>query len=168
MPHIRWSIRRDLPTMLRIEQASFPIPWTEDDFLNVLRERNVVGMVAEEGNGSEAVVGYMIYELLPDSIFLTVLAVDPAHRRQGVGAMLLRKLASKLTGHKRTQIHVVVRESNLQAHLFFRAMGYRATNVLRGYYNGDGDTGEDAYGFSYSPPWLASGSETALEIGGER
>src|SRR5690348_3144654 len=58
--HIRWMIRRDMPEVLQTEQHSFEFPWTEEDFLRCLRQRNCIGMVAEQG---EKVVGFMIYEL---------------------------------------------------------------------------------------------------------
>ena len=45
--HIRWMIRRDMAEVLAIEQASFEFPWKDKDFLRCLRQRNVIGMVAE-------------------------------------------------------------------------------------------------------------------------
>ena len=35
--HIRWMIRRDMPEVLRIEQASYDYPWCEEDFLRIGR-----------------------------------------------------------------------------------------------------------------------------------
>ncbi len=57
--HIRWMIRRDMQEVLQTEQESFHVPWTEDDFLHCLRQRNCIGMVAESG---DQVVGHVIYE----------------------------------------------------------------------------------------------------------
>ena len=58
--HIRWMIRRDMPEVLDIESESFEFPWSEDDFIRCLRQRNCIGMVAEL---DDQVVGFMIYEL---------------------------------------------------------------------------------------------------------
>ena len=58
--HIRWMIRRDMPEVLGIEEGSFGAPWTEEDFLRCLRQRNCIGMVAEHG---ERIAGFMVYEL---------------------------------------------------------------------------------------------------------
>ncbi|MDA8746115.1 ribosomal-protein-alanine N-acetyltransferase RimI, partial [Rubripirellula amarantea] len=57
--HIRWMIRRDMPAVLAIENKSFEFSWTEEDFIRCLRQRNCIGMVAEE---NDQVVGFMIYE----------------------------------------------------------------------------------------------------------
>src|SRR5260370_32618106 len=119
--HIRWMIRRDMPEVLQTEQASFDFAWTEEDFLRCLRQRNCIGMVAEQG---EKVGGFMIYELHKAKLHILNLAVHPIHRRLGVGAQMVAKLISKLSSHRRTRITLEVRETNLNAQLFFRAQGF--------------------------------------------
>lgn len=144
--HIRWMIRRDMPEVLRTEQASFEQPWTEENFLHCLRQRNCIGMVAEHG---DQIVGYMIYELHKTKLHIVNLAVHPSARRMGVGSQMVAKLISKLSSHRRTRITLEVRETNLPAQLFFRCQGFLAKRVLRCYYE---DTGEDAYLMQYQLP----------------
>ncbi len=141
--HIRWMIRRDMPEVLQIEQESFDYSWTEEDFLRCLRQRNCIGMVAEQG---DKVVGFMIYELHKTKLHILNFAVPAAVRRQGVGAQMVAKLVSKLSSHRRTRITLEVRETNLAAQLFFRSQEFRAVRVLRAYYE---DSGEDAFLMHY-------------------
>jgi ribosomal-protein-alanine N-acetyltransferase len=141
--HIRWMIRRDMPEVLQAETDSFEFAWTEEDFLRCLRQRNCIGMVAEQG---EKVVGFMIYELHKSKLHILNFAVGPAFRRLGVGGQMVAKLVSKLSSHRRTKITLEVRETNLAAQLFFRAQGFRAMRVLRSYYE---DSGEDAFLMQY-------------------
>lgn len=141
--HIRWMIRRDMPEVLAIEHASFEFPWCEEEFLRVLRQRNCIGMVAEYG---ERVVGFMIYELHKNRLHVLDFATHPEFRRQGVGNQMVAKLVGKLSNHRRTRIVLSVRETNLQAQLFFRVQGFRALEVVREHYQ---DTGEDAYVMQY-------------------
>jgi ribosomal-protein-alanine N-acetyltransferase len=141
--HIRWMIRRDMPEVLAIEHASQEFPWCEEEFLRVLRQRNCIGMVAEHG---ERVVGFMIYELHKTKLHVLNLAVHADYRRQGVGRQMVAKLAGKLSSHRRTRIVLHVRETNLHAQLFYRVQGFRASEVVRTYYE---DTGEDAYVMQY-------------------
>src|SRR4029077_14056264 len=75
--HIRWMIRRDMPEVLQTEQSSFEFAWTEEDFLRCLRQRNCIGMVAEQG---EKVVGFMIYELHKMKLHILNFAVYPSCR----------------------------------------------------------------------------------------
>jgi ribosomal-protein-alanine N-acetyltransferase len=142
--HIRWMIRRDMPEVLQTEQASFEYSWNEEDFLRCLRQRNCIGMVAEQG---EKVIGFMIYELHKAKLHILNFAVHPSTRRMGVGAQMVSKLISKLSNHRRTRITLAIRERNLAAQLFFRSQGFRAVRVLRAYYE---DSGEDAFLLQYA------------------
>ena len=144
--HIRWMIRRDMPEVMRTERASFEYAWTEDDFLRCLRQRNCIGMVAEQG---ETIHGFMIYELHRSRLHVLNFAVHPELRRQGIGGMMVAKLIYKLISHRRQKITLAVRERNLAAQMFFRAHGFKATRLLRKYYE---DSGEDAYQMELRAP----------------
>ena len=141
--HIRWMIRRDMPSVLDIEAGAFEFPWNEDDFIRCLRQRNCIGMVAEQ---NERVVGFMVYELHKKRLHVLNLAVDPSVRRHGVGRAMIDKLAGKLSAGRRTRILLEVRETNLAAQLFFRDLDFRAVAVLRDFYD---DSTEDAYLMQY-------------------
>jgi ribosomal-protein-alanine N-acetyltransferase len=141
--HIRWMIRRDMAEVLEIEGEGFEFPWSEDDFIRCLRQRNCIGMVAEH---ADRVVGFMIYELHKTRLHLLNFAVARDFRRQGAGVQMLSKLIAKLSSQRRTRIVLEVRETNLPAQLFFRNLGFRAVSVLRDFYD---DTTEDAYLMQY-------------------
>jgi len=141
--HVRWLIRRDMPEVLEIEAASFEYPWSHDDFINSLQQRNCIGMVAElDGE----VVGYIIYEMGKADFHVLNVAVRPDYRRRGVGNQLIDKVMGKLRPKQRTKINLEVRETNLAAQLFFRRFGFQAVTVLKDFYE---DTVEDAYMMMY-------------------
>lgn len=148
---IRWMIRRDMPAVLDIEAECFEFAWSEGDFIRCLRQRNVIGMVAECEN---RVVGYMIYELHRERLHVLNFAVARSWRGCGVGRAMICKLTGKLSAERRNRIMLEVRESNLDAQLFFRHLGFRAVAVLRGHYAG---SQEDAYQMRYQHRLLASG-----------
>jgi len=145
--HIRWMIRRDMSDVLDIENRSFEFPWSEEDFIRCLRQRNCIGMVAEY---DEQVVGFMIYELHKTRLHILNFSVHEDFRRRGVGHAMVSKLISKLSHQRRNRILLEVRETNLSAQLFFRRSGFNAVSVLRDFYD---DTAEDAYlmQFRYEP-----------------
>lgn len=132
-------IRRDMPEVLAIESAAVDFPWSEENFLDHLRQRNCIGMVAELG---ESIVGYMIYELHKHKLYVLNLAVHAEFRRQGVGSQMTDKLYGKLTSHRRRRVAIHLRESNLPAQLFFSSQQYRAVEVVREYFR---DTDEAAF-----------------------
>jgi ribosomal-protein-alanine N-acetyltransferase len=137
--HIRWMIRRDMAEVLDIEQDGFEFPWSEEDFVRCLRQRNCIGMVAEH---DDPVAGFMIYELHKTRLHILNFAVGSQFRRRNVGEQMVQKLLGKLSNQRRTRILLEVRETNLAAQLFFRKVGFRAVSVLRDFYD---DTTEDAY-----------------------
>ena len=141
--HIRWMIRRDMAEVLDIERDSFEFPWYEEDFIRCLRQRNCIGMVAEHG---ERVVGFMIYELHKTRLHILNFAVASSMRHRDVGRQMAEKLISKLSSQRRTEISLEVRETNLPAQLFFKKLSFRATAVMRSYYE---DSPEDAYLMKY-------------------
>lgn len=141
--HIRWMIRRDMPEVLEIENEGFEFPWLEEDFIRCLRQRNCIGMVSEH---QDRVVGFMIYELEKSRLHVLNFSVARKIRRQGVGQQMIDKLISKLSHQRRTRILLEIRETNLQAQLFFSKCGFKAVSVLRHYYD---DTPEDAYVMQY-------------------
>lgn len=141
--HVRWMIRRDMPEVLGIESESFEFSWSEEDFIRCLRQRNCIGMVAEYDN---RVVGFMIYELQKTRIHVLNFAVAEQYRRQGVGSQMVAKLIGKLSSQRRSRLLLEVRETNLDAQLFFRSNGFRAIDVLHSHYD---DTPEDAYQMQY-------------------
>jgi len=154
--HIRWMIRRDMPEVLSIESQSFEFPWTEEDFINCLRQRNCIGMVAEH---DDHVVGFMLYELNKTRIRVLNFAVGENFRRRGAGSQMMAKLIGKLSSQKRSRITLEVRETNLPAQLFFRKIGFRAVSVLRQFY---ADTPEDAYLMQYR--FRPEGQQSVLPI----
>lgn len=140
--HIRWMIRRDMPEVLAIEHHN-QLPWLEDDFIRCLRQRNAIGMVVEHRG---LIVGFMVYELHKHQLRILNFAVHEDWRFKGVGRAMVTKLVTKLSHDRRSRITLEIRETNLDAQLFFRAMGFKCVSTIRGSYE---DTDEDAYAFSY-------------------
>lgn len=154
MINVRSMRRSDLPRIAEIERQSFPHAWPAEHFIRVFQRRSCDHLVAEDEIG---VVGFVIYDDvdprksiakylrdLPPSqprFHLLNLAVDPEHRRRGIGKAMLDKLKATL-GPQRRRILLEVRETNFAAQLFFRSQGFRAISVLRDFYD---DVSEDAY-----------------------
>lgn len=125
--HLRWMIRRDMPSVLSVEEACFAWPWDEEHFISQLRQRNCIAMVAEV---NDEVVGYMVYELFRVQITLLNLAVNPKFQRQGIGKQLIERLIDKLSYERRSMIDLVVAENNLDALAFFKSLNFRAIEVI--------------------------------------
>jgi ribosomal-protein-alanine N-acetyltransferase len=137
-------IRRDMPVVLAIESESFACPWDHEEFIRCLRQRNCIGMVAERDS---QLVGYMLYELHKNRLHVVNFAVAKYVRRTGVGRGMVEKLVAKLGPTSRNRIMLEVSEHNLDAQLFFKAMGFWAISVLREFY--ENPQMQDAYLMQY-------------------
>jgi [ribosomal protein S18]-alanine N-acetyltransferase len=65
-----------------------------------------------------------------DESELLNLAVDPGHRREGLGAALLRDLCERLQG----TVYLEVRESNTAAREFYQVLGFKEVSRRSEYY----------------------------------
>lgn len=141
---LHWMTSRHLPQVVAIENESFEFPWWEPDFLRCIRHTPCFGIVAEH---RRKVIGYIIYEVLLEKARILNLAVSKDVRRNGIGRQLVDAIqtAARDTGRR---VVLEVRDTNLDAHLFFRAIGFQAVKILPGFYK---ETGDDAYGFVWRP-----------------
>jgi ribosomal protein S18 acetylase RimI-like enzyme len=152
--------RRDLPRVLQIEKQT-PAPlWTMQNFEADLEAGDRVNLVT---TFKGLVVGFAIARsvteietpsgslfLSPQSLTSTLprravhlnllhVAVASDWLRRGIGSALIRQLDQHLRKPE-DRIQAVVPETKLPVQLLLRSAGFRATRVLRGFYNS-----EDAY-----------------------
>ncbi len=106
---IRWIMRCDLQEVLAIEAASFEFPWSEDDFIHCLRQRNCFGIIAEYDG---RVIGFVIYDLYKNRINVLNFATAPEMRRRGVGTQMFEKILARLLPNEKKGILFLVRETN--------------------------------------------------------
>lgn len=138
----RWMICSDLMQVLCIEKQVSEYPWDESDFRKRIGQQNAVGLIAQRCSRT---VGYVVFELHKDRVYLLKLAVDPAVQRCGVGVGLIDQLKRRLSVQRRNRILCEVSERNLAAQLFLRSQGFRVMNILDDWF----EDGEQAYLFQF-------------------
>jgi ribosomal-protein-alanine N-acetyltransferase len=137
-------IRKDLQRVLEIENLCFEFPWSDNDFMVCLRERNHIGLVIEH---QDSVVGFIIYELQKHKLNILTIAIHPDYQNYDFGSTLVEYLIQKLSADKRTCITTSVRETNLIAQLFFKKIGFKWIKTIHKPYE---DTEEDSYLMQFS------------------
>jgi ribosomal-protein-alanine N-acetyltransferase len=124
---IRRMQYEDIQQVVEIEQASFPHPWDQQDFDELLtgKTRGRVLSVAATPDGK--IMAYAVWERksLQNPMRLLNLAVHPNHRRQGLGACLIGRPG--LNGYP---LVADVIETNVPAQLFLRRLGWRCTEII--------------------------------------
>lgn len=119
-------IRNDLPRVMEIEFLSFELPLSTQEIVDHLHNRSVIGIVARRG---DEIVGYMLYRLDKESLEVMRMAIHPEFRKSGVGRAMIERLRNKLSTQRRKYLVASVGERDLQSQLFFRACGFRVTEI---------------------------------------
>ena len=91
-------------------------------------------------NAGHAPTAFLLAWAVADELHLIHIATHPAARRKGAARALMAALIDRATEHKCRLVLLEVRRSNRSAIRLYRAMGFSAMGVRRGYYT----DGEDA------------------------
>jgi ribosomal-protein-alanine N-acetyltransferase len=129
----------DLDAIERIEQASYPTPWSRSMFAGELAKPSSLSLGAVDEEGT--LVGYLILSRYVDAWHVMNVAVAPERRREGIASALLRQLLEETRGDARRGYTLEVRVSNIGAISLYERFGFRPKGVRRGYYT---DNREDA------------------------
>jgi ribosomal-protein-alanine N-acetyltransferase len=126
--------RRHLRAVLAIENRVYPKPWSPGVFdaeLDQMRDGYRYYVVIRQGS---TVLGYAGLLYSGDDAHVTNIAVDPDHRRAGLGARLLAHLAHHGRDAGFINLTLEVRVSNTGAQELYRKFGFVPAGVRKNYY----------------------------------
>jgi ribosomal-protein-alanine N-acetyltransferase len=131
----------DLPRVSAIEGTSFRDPWPTSFFQYTSRKAPDLFVVAEEGG---EIVGYVVGELreimfsglshMSKVGHILNIAVDKAHRKGGMGTLLMGEIETRFREANANRVTLEVRESNTAAQSFYRGLGFNELGRVRAYY----------------------------------
>jgi ribosomal-protein-alanine N-acetyltransferase len=131
------SVRRarydDIPSILRIEKKSFGIDaWDREIFLDYFaRPAGSVFLVAII---NRVLVGYALALHGEYRAEISSIAVAPAHRGQGVGVALIKRVIGLLRRQGFGTVSLNVRLENRVAIGLYRKLGFQRVRRVNGYY----------------------------------
>lgn len=129
----------DLPDVHRIEHLSFSVPWPDDAYRTELTGNRLASYLVVRA--AAGLVGYGGIWMMVDEAHITTFAVDPAWRRQRLGATLLIALIDVALARGAREATLEVRLSNVPARRLYEQFGFRPVGLRPRYYS---DNGEDA------------------------
>ncbi len=136
---IRFMRPVDLVDVMKIEEFSFPAPWSLRTFQTELTNNPLAYyLVALKEESLMAYLGSWIF--LTDA-HLTTLAVHPTSRRRGLARHLLRYLFREMLTQGVRRLSLEVRGSNVKALMLYRSLGFVQVGRRPKYYH---DNQEDA------------------------
>lgn len=135
---IRPMTERDISSVMAIQIASFPDPWTPLAYAMELRH-NPSARYAVETDGDGAIRGYIGWWETPYGATITQVAVDASRRRAGVGRALVACAVESARSAGCETLQLEVRAANEGAQAFYRSLGFEEVSRREGYYEAPDD-----------------------------
>ena len=139
LPRYRRMAARDLGTVVAIEEAIYPHPWTPGNFSDSLAA-GYHCWIAECGG---EIAAYLVVAIAAEEAHLLNLSVAAPWQRRGLGRELLVFALRLARDYSAGKILLEVRPSNVAARALYAAAGFAEIGVRRDYYPA-GEGREDA------------------------
>ncbi len=131
LPYELWM----LEDIAALERLCFSTPWSKESLREVGESEDHVFYVLTGGNGlSREILGFGCVSVMLDEAELLNIAVSPAHRKMGLGQLLLSALFDEAARRGAQRFFLEVRESNLPALKLYLRNGFVAVGRRKRYY----------------------------------
>ncbi|HET7710254.1 MAG TPA: GNAT family N-acetyltransferase [Sphingomicrobium sp.] len=128
---------RDLDAMIAVMDSAFDDrfgeAWTRSQCAGILPMPGITLAMAR--CGSNLTVGFALQRIVAGDGELLLLAVDPSHRRRGIGRDLLRKFLVEAQEEGCSRVHLEVRDGNPAVDMY-QSAGFKIVGRRRKYYHG--------------------------------
>ncbi|MBR4393638.1 MAG: GNAT family N-acetyltransferase, partial [Oscillospiraceae bacterium] len=84
---------RHIPQIEALEKLCFPVPWTREQLTSQLKDGQHEFLAAVDAE--DRVLGYVGMMYVLDEGYISNVAVDPSHRREGIGDALIERLLAR-------------------------------------------------------------------------
>jgi ribosomal-protein-alanine N-acetyltransferase len=135
MPHpegvrLRRMTGDDLPSVLAVEEASHPEPWSATMLRDSLDHGDACRVAEESGR----IVGHAILRVTGPEAEVLNLSVHPHARRRGLGRALLRDQLRTAAASGAQEVYLEVRAGNRAARALYEAEGFHRVGWREAYY----------------------------------
>lgn len=122
----------DLPILEHLHADSFPDdPWSAGSFGRLLALPGVHGLLTQ---ASQRPLGFLLWRRAADEAEVLTLCVQPAARRRGLAASLLRAGMASLKRCRTQRLFLEVAEDNLAARELYKSLRFCEVGRRSGYY----------------------------------
>jgi ribosomal-protein-alanine N-acetyltransferase len=129
----------DSAALARIHREDFVPPWDKGDFEAMLGQDVMFGYKAVEvGGGRSGPAGFVLARSMAGEAEIITIAVARAHRRRGLGQLLMDAVLRDLHSTHTDALFLEVDEKNAPAIALYRRLGFREVGKRAGYYRSSG------------------------------
>lgn len=147
MAKLRLVVELDLKEVLKIEQESFPNPYSYDFFKLLVETCSNWFIIAtnelEKNDEKTEILGYVVANILQwdrgQIGHIISIAIKPESRRKGIGTKLMTDIIGRLRKHKCVQVRLEVSTTNRAALEMYRKLGFHEVDFIPNYYIEGGD-----------------------------
>jgi ribosomal-protein-alanine N-acetyltransferase len=123
----------DLDAVAALEARCFNNPWTREMLARELGQSDVAHVFVLRLPGTP-VAAFCSCWIVADELHINTVAVDPAHRRLGLGAQLICQVMREAARRGATRATLEVRASNEPARRLYETLGFAVAATRAGYY----------------------------------
>ncbi len=130
---IRTAAPRDAQALAALHARAFDHPWLVTAIADLLAGEGVIGLMAEDSTGPR---GFVLARVVAGEAEILTIAVDPDHRRSGLGQALLAAASELATQQGGEALFLEVSVDNLAALALYEKARFVRVGLRRGYYTG--------------------------------
>jgi [ribosomal protein S18]-alanine N-acetyltransferase len=124
---------KDASGMAAVHMTSFDDAWSADEIAALLEGPGGFGLVVRDRD-AEAISAFILARVIADEAEVLTVAVDPAHRRSGVGLALVEAVALSAATAGAHSLFLEVASDNDPALGLYRAAGFSQVGHRPAYY----------------------------------
>lgn len=133
-------LQDDIDEILKIEDVSFPMPWSRLQFLKELKNPFSHSFVARLNKPDDKMlVGYIVVWLVAEEAHILNIAVHPDFRKIGLGKKILMFMLNHLIERNTRAVYLEARVSNTAAQRLYRGAGFSEIGIRKKYYENKED-----------------------------
>ena len=129
----------DLSEISVLEKLSFSLPWSREDFREIVLSQLYKGLVLR--GSMKQIMGYIVYYLAGDEGHVMNVVTNPKYKKMGVAQAMLDHVHGLFADSRASYSFLELRRSNYGAYRLYKKKGYVYVGLRRGYY---ADNMEDA------------------------
>jgi ribosomal-protein-alanine N-acetyltransferase len=125
----------DIPSVLEIENLSFPNPWRASTFRGEIENELLSHPYVIIYKPLNCVIGHVVYWLIQGEVQISNIAVAPEFRHRGVAEEVMRRILDRVQKEGARYILLEVRPSNTAARSLYNKLGFKVVGIRKHYYH---------------------------------
>jgi [ribosomal protein S18]-alanine N-acetyltransferase len=133
----------EVPEIVELDQICLGGLWTEEGYLREIASEKstliTLNLLESRVNNRSQMIGMACLWSIVDEAHITLLAIHPEHRQQGLGQLLLIILLKDAIARQLERATLEVNEYNLGAINLYQKYGFQIAGTRKNYYQPAGD-----------------------------